>query len=105
MGELETAPSGLEDKVKCTAYACRDGTVHGMGADIDCPVCGGLGWVYGPQDGDLKVEVFRDSSAIKVTHTPTQISAYVTSAAAQHTNRAIAMDMIAAALSHPKFRG
>lgn len=35
-------------KLKCIAYACVDGTVYGLGADVDCPACRGRGWVPFP---------------------------------------------------------
>lgn len=41
---------------------------------------------------------------VKVTHIPSGIEAFVEIGRSQHTNREIAMDMILAALTHPKFR-
>lgn len=41
---------------------------------------------------------------VRVTHIPSGIAAYVDIGRNQHTHRAIAMDMILAAITHPKFR-
>ena len=44
------------------------------------------------------------SSGIRVTHIPSGIMAYVEFGRSQHINRGIALDMIEAAITHPKFR-
>ena len=41
---------------------------------------------------------------IRITHLPSGIAAYVESNRSQHINKMIAMDMIMAAITHPKFR-
>jgi len=43
-------------------------------------------------------------SGIKITHTPSGIEAFVDIGRSQFTNREIALDMIAAAITHPRFR-
>lgn len=43
-------------------------------------------------------------NGVKVTHKPSGIVAIVNSGRSQHTNRTIAVDMIMAALTHPKFK-
>jgi protein subunit release factor A len=43
-------------------------------------------------------------SAIKVTHLPSGTEAIVSIGRSQHTNRAIAYEMIEAAITHPRFR-
>lgn len=30
---------------KCNGYACQDGTIYGLGADIECKECDGTGWL------------------------------------------------------------
>ncbi len=61
----------------------------------------------------LKIEVLRQSpggqqvgtrSGVKVTHVPTGITATVEMERSQHRNREIAMHMIEAAITHPRFR-
>jgi protein subunit release factor A len=44
------------------------------------------------------------SSGIKVTHIPSGIEACVEIGRSQHDNRIIAVDMILAAITHPRFR-
>lgn len=44
------------------------------------------------------------SSGVEIEHLPTGTVARVTTARSQHTNKAIAMDMILVALTHPRFR-
>lgn len=41
---------------------------------------------------------------VRVTHIPSGIAAYVETDRSQRLNREIAMDMILAAITHPKFR-
>ncbi len=41
---------------------------------------------------------------VRVTHIPSNVHAYVDIGRSQHINKAIAMDMILAAITHPKFR-
>lgn len=41
---------------------------------------------------------------LRITHLPSGISAYVEVSRSQFINKAIAMDMILAAITHPKFR-
>lgn len=41
---------------------------------------------------------------VRVTHVPSGIAAYVETDRSQRINREIAMDMILAAITHPKFR-
>ncbi|WP_018900405.1 peptide chain release factor-like protein [Rhizobium sp. 2MFCol3.1] len=41
---------------------------------------------------------------VRVTHIPSGIAAYVETDRSQRINREIAMDMILAAITHPKFR-
>lgn len=43
-------------------------------------------------------------SGIKITHIPSGIEAFVEIGRSQHDNRLIAMDMILAAITHPRFR-
>lgn len=43
-------------------------------------------------------------SGVKVTHNPSGIVAFVDIGRSRFTNREIALDMIAAALTHPRFR-
>ena len=43
-------------------------------------------------------------SGVKVTHLPSGIEACVCIGRSQHANREIALDMIAAAITHPRFR-
>lgn len=65
---------------------------------------------------DLKVEVWPiegidqrggqhvgGNSGVRVTHLPSGVTAYVKTRNSQHNNREIAMDMILAAITHPKF--
>lgn len=42
-------------------------------------------------------------SGVKITHIPTGTEAICRSSRSQHLNREIAMDMILAALTHPRF--
>lgn len=68
-----------------------------------------------PQE-HLKVEVWPDRNGmggqyvgtvfrgVKVTHLPTDTVAISTIARSQHANKAIAMEMILAAITHPQFR-
>jgi protein subunit release factor A len=61
---------------------------------------------------DLKIEAWPprgqggqqvgSPNGVKVTHLPTGTVAIVDCGRSQHTNRIIAMDMILAALTHPK---
>lgn len=44
------------------------------------------------------------SSGVEIEHIPTGTVARVCTARSQHTNKTIAMDMILAALTHPRFR-
>lgn len=65
---------------------------------------------------DIKVEIWppRQSrggqhvgtspSGVKVTHIPSGIEAFVEISRSQHTNREIAVNMIEAAVTHPRFR-
>lgn len=63
---------------------------------------------------DLKVEYYdphppggqqvRISYGVKVTHVDSGLVAIVTSDRSQHRNKEIAVHMIEAALTHPKFR-
>ncbi len=63
---------------------------------------------------DCKIEVYPNrplggqhvgtDNGVKVTHEPSGIVAIVNSGRSQHTNRTIAMDMIMAAITHPKFK-
>ena len=39
-----------------------------------------------------------------ITHTPSGVQAFVDIGRSQHINKMIAMDMILAAITHPKFR-
>ncbi|MHC2215544.1 peptide chain release factor family protein [Rhizobium leguminosarum] len=41
---------------------------------------------------------------VRITHRPSGIHAYVDIGRSQHINKMIAMDMILAAITHPKFR-
>ena len=41
---------------------------------------------------------------LRITHVPSGIQAYVDVHRSQHINKLIAMDMILAAITHPKFR-
>jgi len=41
---------------------------------------------------------------VRVTHLPSGVQAYVDIGRCQHINKMIAMDMILAAITHPKFR-
>ena len=41
---------------------------------------------------------------VRITHLPSGIAAYVEANRSQHVNKMIAMDMILAAITHPKFR-
>lgn len=41
---------------------------------------------------------------VRVTHIPSGIMAYVEIGRSQHINRTIALDMILAAVTHPRFR-
>jgi len=43
-------------------------------------------------------------SGVRVTHIPSGIMAYVNAGRSQHINRMIALDMILAAITHPRFR-
>jgi protein subunit release factor A len=43
-------------------------------------------------------------AGVKVTHLPTGIEAFVDIGRSQFINREIAMDMVLAALTHPRFR-
>lgn len=43
-------------------------------------------------------------SGVQVTHIPSGVKAYVDIGRSQHANKIIAMDMILAAITHPKFR-
>ena len=43
------------------------------------------------------------NSGVRVTHLPSGVMAYVKTRNSQHHNREIAMDMILAAITHPKF--
>lgn len=43
-------------------------------------------------------------SGIQVTHLPSGIKAYVDIGRSQHINKMIAMDMILAAITHPRYR-
>jgi protein subunit release factor A len=42
-------------------------------------------------------------SGVKVTHVPSGIEAFVDIGRSQHTNRLIAVEMIEAALTHPRY--
>ncbi|OJY66427.1 peptide chain release factor-like protein [Rhizobium sp. 60-20] len=66
---------------------------------------------------DLKIEVWPISGiherggqhvgtypGVRITHLPSGINAYVDIGRSQHINKLIAMDMILAAITHPKFR-
>ncbi|KAA0686024.1 hypothetical protein DTW90_34630 [Neorhizobium sp. P12A] len=66
---------------------------------------------------DLKIEVYPVPGmherggqhcgyhpGLRITHGPTGVMAYVESNRSQHINKMIAMDMILAAITHPKFR-
>ena len=44
-------------------------------------------------------------SGIKLTYIPGDIEACVNTTRSQHTNRLLAMEMIEAAITHPKYRG
>ncbi len=44
------------------------------------------------------------NTSVRVTHLPTGIAAFVGTDRSQHINKMIAMDMIMAAITHPKFR-
>ena len=44
------------------------------------------------------------NTSVRVTHVPSGIAAYVGTDRSQHINKMIAMDMIMAAITHPKFR-
>lgn len=65
--------------------------------------------------GDIKIEVWPYSKSpggqqcgthpgIRVTHIPSNTVATVDCAGSQHRNKEIAMDMILAAITHPRFR-
>lgn len=67
-------------------------------------------------DEDLKIEVYPIPgihqkggqhvgvpNGVRVTHT-SGIAAYVDNGRSQHVNKEIAMDMILAAITHPRFR-
>jgi len=41
---------------------------------------------------------------VRVTHLPSGVQAYVEIGRSQHINKMVAMDMILAAITHPKFR-
>ena len=41
---------------------------------------------------------------VRITHLPSGIHAYVDIGRSQHINKLIAMDMILAAITHPRFR-
>ena len=41
---------------------------------------------------------------VKVTHLPSGVEAFCETARSQHINKLIALDMILAAITHPKFR-
>lgn len=41
---------------------------------------------------------------VRVTHIPSGIAAYVENDRSQHINKMIAVDMILAAITHPRFR-
>ncbi|MBD9455913.1 peptide chain release factor-like protein [Rhizobium sp. RHZ02] len=43
-------------------------------------------------------------SGVRITHIPSNIQAYVDIGRSQHINKMIAMDMILAAITHPRFR-
>lgn len=43
-------------------------------------------------------------SGVKVTHIPSGIEAYVEIGRSQHVNREIAVNMIEAAITHPRYR-
>lgn len=45
------------------------------------------------------------SSGIKITHQPSGIVAIVDCERSQHKNKALAVEMIEAALTHPMYRG
>ena len=57
--------------------------------------------IYDPHKGGIRVGV---PNGVKVTHVPTRTVAIVDNARSQHLNRAIAIEMIESALTHPKFR-
>lgn len=44
------------------------------------------------------------NTSVRVTHIPSGIAAFVGTDQSQHINKMIAMDMILAAITHPKFR-
>jgi len=44
-------------------------------------------------------------SGIRVTHEPSGIQAFVDIGHSQHVNKMIAMEMLEAALTHPRYRG
>jgi protein subunit release factor A len=72
--------------------------------------------VFELMDHDLKVErwpppsqsggqhVGTGPSGVKVTHIPSGIVACVDNGKSQHVNRMIAVEMIEAAITHPRFR-
>jgi protein subunit release factor A len=45
------------------------------------------------------------SMGLQITHLPTGIVARVCTNRSQHTNKTIALDMILAAITHPRFQG
>lgn len=65
----------------------------------------------------LKIEVYpipgidarggqhvRGHSGVRITHIPSDMQAYVDIGRSQHDHKMIAMDMILAAITHPRFR-
>lgn len=44
-------------------------------------------------------------SGVRVTHNPSGIQAFVDIGRSQHINKMIAMEMVEAALTHPRYRG
>ena len=82
------------------------------------PACAAMNPVPRTPEGipvaDLRVEVWpprerggqhvgTTSRGVRIEHLPTGTVAIVTEARSQHVNRAVAMDMIMAALTNPKF--
>ncbi|MCV9940883.1 hypothetical protein OIU35_31420 [Boseaceae bacterium BT-24-1] len=57
-------------------------------------------WPYGESKGGQHVGI---NSGVKVTHLPTRTVAIVESCRSQFRNREIALDMILAAVTHPRF--
>ena len=57
-------------------------------------------WPYGEHKGGQHVGI---QTGVKVTHIPTNTVAIVENERSQHRNREIAMDMILAAITHPRF--